>query len=226
MPQLTVAMVEDEPTILRINRTFLQELPYYQLIWEATTVNEAWEKLQHQTPDLLLLDNYLPDCTGLTFLELLQKNDKSMPTIMITAASETHTVTNALELGVCDYLIKPYLKERFIQALNDFYQTYKTCGHYTQAEVDQLINKRRELHEFPEMPKGLNAGTLGKIVKQICEASEGITAEELAGEIGMAVVSVRRYLYFLVNTGKVFYQPIYGQQGRPCYRYFDLKPKN
>jgi two-component system response regulator DctR len=221
MPQLTVAMVEDDPIILRINRTFLQEIPGYQLLWEATTVAEAWKKLQQQLPDLLLLDIYLPDRSGLSLLELLQKNDKNLPTILITAASETQTVINALKLGVYDYLIKPYLKKRFIQALNDFYLTYGACGHYTQAEVDQLVNKRKEQQEFPEIPKGLNEGTLGEIVKRIREASDGLTTEELAKGMGVAVVSVRRYLHFLVNTGKVTYQPVYGQQGRPFHRYFN-----
>jgi response regulator of citrate/malate metabolism len=131
-----------------------------------------------------------------------------------------------LELGVYDYLIKPYLKERFIQALNDFFRTYGTSGHYTQAEIDHLVNKRKEQQEFPEIPKGLNEGTLGKIVERIREAGEGLTAEKLAKEMGIAVVSVRRYLHFLISIGKVTYQPVYGQQGKPFHRYFNVTLKN
>jgi two-component system, CitB family, response regulator DctR len=47
-----------------------------------------------------------------------------------------------------------------------------------------------------------------------------MTAEDLAKGIGLAIVSVRRYLHYLIENGKVKYQSVYGQQGRPVHRYF------
>lgn len=220
MSPKTVAMVEDDPMILRINRLFLKETPQYRLIWEATTVAKAWELLQAQSPDLLLLDIYLPDKSGLSLLELLKQKENPPQVIMITAADEAESIMRALEKGVQDYLIKPYLKERFIQALNDVYLNLTPQDKFTQADVDLLLAKRQKQLQFSSLPKGLNFETLIVLLNLVKAAPAGITADDLAKGIGLAVVSVRRYLHYLIEAGKVSYKPVYGQQGRPAHRYF------
>jgi two-component system, CitB family, response regulator DctR len=222
MEQLTVALVEDDPLILKLNRSFLKEIPHhFRLIWEATTIAKALEKIKVERPDLLLLDIYLPDNSGLFLLAALKEEGDPPSTIMITSADESETVIKALELGARDYLIKPYVKERFIQALENFYENQFQTGHrYTQSDVDQLFWKRKEQRELSALPKGLNSETLVEIIKILKETDSGVTVEELARDLGIAVVSIRRYLHYLITIGKIKYHPLYGQQGRPAHRYF------
>lgn len=64
---------------------------------------------------------------------------------------------------------------------------------------------------------GLDSQVVGKALE---EHSLGITAEELAQDTGLAIVSIRRYLQYLIDVERIKYQPVYGQPGRPVHRYF------
>lgn len=225
MEQITVALVEDDPLILRLNRSFLKEMLHFRLIWEATTIAKALEKIRSERPDLLLLDIYLPDNSGLFLLAALKEEGDPPSTIMITSADESETVIKALELGARDYLIKPYTKERFMQSLENFYENqFQASQRYTQTDVDQLFWKKKEQKEFSGLPKGLNSETLVEIIKILKETDSGVTVEELAKDLGIAAVSIRRYLHYLIAIGRIKYHPLYGQQGRPAHRYFITDP--
>lgn len=71
---------------------------------------KAIEQLQHMTPDIILLDIMMPNMNGMEFLAVIKKNDslKDIPVILLTNNSEKERVTEGLEYGVKDYLIKSY----------------------------------------------------------------------------------------------------------------------
>ncbi len=71
------------------------------------TIKEAWEKLQNQKYDLLILDVNLPDGSGLTLLQELRQRG-NMPIILLTANDMEMDIVTGLELGADDYITKPF----------------------------------------------------------------------------------------------------------------------
>jgi DNA-binding response OmpR family regulator len=103
-----ILIVEDERDIVELLRYNLQEAGF-----ETDYVRngaDALHRAVEQSPDLILLDLMLPEVDGLIVCRLL-KNDprtKNIPIVMVTAKTEERDRITGLELGVDDYITKPF----------------------------------------------------------------------------------------------------------------------
>jgi EAL domain-containing protein (putative c-di-GMP-specific phosphodiesterase class I)/PleD family two-component response regulator len=75
----------------------------------AGSAREALEVIERETVDLVLLDNMMPEMTGIDLLKLLRATQSAMdlPVIMVTALSDSGRVVEALTSGANDYVTKP-----------------------------------------------------------------------------------------------------------------------
>jgi len=103
----TVMIVDDADLARATLGRLLQREGYHTVM--ATNGRDALSvlKTQHE-PDLILLDLNMPDLDGLELLEILHAHPRwqSIPVIMLTAVSDTHTVHRAHQLGAKEYLVK------------------------------------------------------------------------------------------------------------------------
>jgi two-component system response regulator DctR len=217
---IKVFIVEDDPMVLDVNTGFLEKIPFFELCGSARTGSEAISLIQKQKPTLVLLDMFLPDISGLQVLKEIR--DQQLPTdvIMITAARDTNTIHEVFRLGAVDYLVKPFRFDRFKSAIEAYHKMWNKLNDSTtlkQEDIDELvqINVSEEY-----LPKGLSDKTLRPILLALIEQTEPITAENLASHLGMARVTVRRYLEYLVQTGKIQVLVQYGNVGRPSHFYY------
>jgi len=103
-----VLVVDDDFMVAEIHRRFVEQVPGFRAVGVARTGVEALSAAGELRPDLILLDVYLPDMTGLNVLQQLRSRGDRVGVIMITAARELDTVSAALDGGAADYLIKPF----------------------------------------------------------------------------------------------------------------------
>src|SRR3569623_2046135 len=103
-----VLVVDDDFMVADIHRRFVDRIEGFHTVEVARTGTAALEAARALRPDLILLDVYLPDMTGLQVLQRLRAAGDTVGVIMITAARELDTVTGALDGGAADYLIKPF----------------------------------------------------------------------------------------------------------------------
>jgi two-component system, NtrC family, response regulator AtoC len=78
------------------------------IVIEAKNGEEAWEKIQLNTPDVILLDLKMPILDGMGLLERLNENHISIPTIILTAHGEIPTAVRAMKIGAKEFLQKPF----------------------------------------------------------------------------------------------------------------------
>jgi len=105
MDSLKLLLVEDDEKLRRLVKTYCIKAGYDVL--EAGTIEEADLKWRRKLPDLLILDVMLPDGNGFELLREVRKVSK-VPVIMLTARSEEHDKLLGFELGVDDYVTKPF----------------------------------------------------------------------------------------------------------------------
>ncbi|HKB20058.1 MAG TPA: response regulator transcription factor [Gaiellaceae bacterium] len=101
----TVLVVDDESTIREIVVRYLERDGFKTL--EAADGNRARELLEHESPDLVVLDLMLPGADGLELCRWLRTRS-SLPVIMLTARGEESDRIVGLELGADDYVTKPF----------------------------------------------------------------------------------------------------------------------
>ncbi|MCA0172231.1 response regulator [Bacillus sp. RAR_GA_16] len=229
MSDIEVLIVEDDPRIARINQKFTENVPGYVVIGVASSISEGKDLLEIVEPDLVLLDIFFPEESGLSLLWHIRENYKQTDVMMITAAKEIEAVQEALRGGAIDYIIKPVIFERFKQTLEKFKQTRGQMNHQkvvSQEEVDHLFTRQGTRAEVSTqvVPKGIDPLTLSKLtevlVKQI---PQGMTAEEVGSEMGCSRTTARRYLEYMVSLGKVDADLSYGTVGRPERRYYSIE---
>lgn len=105
-----ILVVEDEEDILALIQFNLTRQQYE--VETAVCGEEALEKINHQLPDLIVLDLMLPGIDGLEICRRLRRSPTSataaVPIIMVTACGEEQDVLRGLEMGADDYLTKPF----------------------------------------------------------------------------------------------------------------------
>jgi DNA-binding response OmpR family regulator len=100
-----VLVVDDEPTIREIVVSYLEREGFKTL--EAADGNRARELLEHDPPDLVVLDLMLPGTDGLELCRWIRSRSR-LPVIMLTARGEESDRIVGLELGADDYVTKPF----------------------------------------------------------------------------------------------------------------------
>lgn len=100
-----ILIIEDEQKIRNLLRLYLEKAEYS--ILEAATGREGLEKITQTNVDLVLLDVMLPEIDGWTICRKV-KRERDIPVIMLTARSEEHDKLFGFELGVDDYVVKPF----------------------------------------------------------------------------------------------------------------------
>ncbi len=105
---MKVMVVEDESDIREILKNLLEE-EGFQVVALENGLN-LMEELQFSSPDLLLLDQILPGKTGVEAVREVRASEKfgRLPIIMVTGLSGEEDKVNALEIGVDDYVTKPF----------------------------------------------------------------------------------------------------------------------
>ncbi|GAB5601644.1 response regulator [Thermus sp. FJN-A] len=209
-------IVEDDRRVAVLHRAFL-EAEGLLVLEVARSLREAWAALAappkgegvEEGFDLVLLDLYLPDGHGLDLLPALE----GVYTIVITAAKDVPTVERALLGGAMDYLVKPFGRTRFREALARFraFRSLKAKGEVSQADVDRLLGRRLA-------PKGLDPLTLDRILR-LLEQGGTFSAEDVAQALGLSRVTAWRYLEALRQEGRVRAELRYGGTGRPSRAY-------
>lgn len=213
-------IVEDDPMVAQINLQYLNRFGGFSVDEIFSNGKDAWDYLQNQQPDLIILDVYMPVISGQQLLRSIRTANMRCSVIMITAATEMVIVDEALRLGIVDYLIKPYTCERFQQAIQTFLKKenlLKGRSNADQAIIDQLLKNESAAVSETELQKGLNHKTLARVKKQLEEASHETshTCESLSTATGLSKVTVRRYLHYLIELGIVQTEIDYETGGRP-----------
>jgi response regulator of citrate/malate metabolism len=218
---IEVLVVDDDFMVARIHTGFVERTPGFTVTGVAHTGAEALAAAQRLQPDLVLLDVYLPDVSGLDLLSALREAAPEVDVLVISAAREADTVRRALRGGIVHYLMKPFSYDDLRVRLEHYQQAYAGMAgeRAEQADVDRLFGVSGA--DRP-LPKGFSAETL-KLVEELLRAvpdgSVDVSAAEAAQLLGISRVSARRYLEHLNERGKATVTLRYGEVGRPERRY-------
>ena len=221
-----VVIVEDDPMVSLLDRTFTEKDPRFQVVQTFSDGQSALTWLCHNPVDLLILDVYMPVFTGLELLRELRARKVEADAIMVTAANDTKTVDALLKLGVVDYLVKPFVYERFQQALDTFCRHRQAISGdaVSQDALDHLFSASGAVPNH-QSPKGVQESTLERIRACLRTApKQGLPSDALSRQTGLSAVTIRHYVNYLVEQGEIISTVNYDTGGRPCrlYRYPDL----
>lgn len=225
--QISVMIVEDDETAVKIYEQFINKLEVFQVVATASSGSQALELLKVFTPNLILLDIFLPDMNGIELLWEVRKKNREIDVIMITAANDVDTVSGAIRGGAFSYIIKPIMIDKFLSTLKQYAFTREQLRDHKfvdQEKVDLFFHskgarKKNEEEQYQSFPKGIDKYTLQLIREKIQEMTGSVNSDEMARLIGVSHSTVRRYLEFLVSQKELKVEVVHGTVGRPERRY-------
>jgi two-component system LytT family response regulator len=138
MREISAMIVEDEQLARELIRNYLKDFPNIHLLGEYADGFSGIRAINMQKPALVFLDIRIPKITGLEMLELLDYQ----PAIIFTTAYNQYAI-RAFEMNAVDYLLKPFSRERFMQAV----------------ERAQFRFEQGEIQPFSELEPSVETGT-------------------------------------------------------------------
>ncbi len=221
MKQIPVLIVEDDPTVGEIHQRYLATLGYFILQEIARNGETALDILaKYPSIGLVVLDIYMPKMDGMTFLQTIRQAHYDVDVIAVTAASEPEIIQDIFRWGVFDYLVKPFTFERYITSLESYYNYATSLGHSQNLDQNTLdaLTFRQNTKE-PLLPKGLHKEKLQEVLDILQQSPESCHANYVATKAGVSRVTARRYLEYLVASGRATTKSAYQQVGRPIKMY-------
>lgn len=223
MKCINVLIVEDDPMVMDIHKRFISTVEGFKVVGEANNGSDALIILEEKDIDLVILDIFMPKLDGIETLKKIRESESDVDVILITAAQEGNIIKEVIRFGAFDYIIKPFKFERFKAALDSYKKYLKKISNssveFSQEDVDAVLTRKNKEKDFISLPKGLQPFTLKKITNYLKNSEKPLSADEVANLSGVSRVTARRYLEYLVATGRAVIQPQYQEIGRPINNY-------
>lgn len=216
--RIRVIVVDDDFRVAQLHAEIAKRVRDVEVVGTAHTAADALALVERERPDLVLLDEYLPDERG---SDLLRRLDAAV--LMITAADDAAAIRRALAGGAVNLILKPFkppvLAAR-LHAFVRFWAALEGSGPVDQRAIDRAMALLREGDEpASALPKGRSAVTADAIRDVLQAATDALTAAEVAEATGVSRPTAQRYLSDLTRAGKVDLALRYGTTGRPEHRY-------
>ena len=219
---LRVMVVDDDFMIAKLHGKFIASQKGYQLAGTAHSFEESIAMMDMVEPDLLVLDVYLPDRSGIELLRTIRLQNRRCDVILITASKELEIVEEGFRLGILDYLIKPFDLNQLQTALlkyAKFKSRLTSSSTLDQGTIDDLKKLRISESSAPLNQKGIDNRTLEKIRKCVMNSSEPLSADQIAKMAGVSLSTTRTYLTYMVEEQVLLEEQQYGTVGRPLRIY-------
>jgi len=183
---IKIAIADDHPIVIGGLQNMLPLYPHIALIGTYTNGVSLLEGLEHEVPDVLLLDIQLPDKSGEELTPVLLKKHPELKILILTNFDSTLYIANLFALGAHGYILKTAEKEILIRAIETVYKGNQFIEPLMQEKMDQTairIAKRSSLK---------SALTLRE--KEILQLIvDGSTNPEIAKKLFLSLNTIENY---------------------------------
>jgi response regulator of citrate/malate metabolism len=209
-------IVDDDFRVAGVHAGFVSQVGGFAVVGVAHSGSEARARTRELRPDLVLLDIFLPDQSGLALLAELPAD-----AIVLSAAADARTVRAAFRQGALNYLLKPFTQAQLsdrLAAYARYRATLDVDRSLTQQDVDRAVATLHE-RDRTSVPKGQSPATARLVSERLRGAATPLSAAEVAEGLGIARATAQRYLAALAEAGRVEMRLRYGATGRPEHEY-------
>lgn len=221
---IKVVIVEDEPSIAELHHHFVEQVEQYQVVGIAGSVHIARQLVERVQPDLVIVDNYLPDGLGVDLVYQWLNSEHRPECILVTAANDADTVQKAHRFGAFDYLIKPMDYSRLTESLQRFAKVknhMSSQGSFRQSQLDDLFHsgKSNKVELNHVELAGLDPFMYRQVIELFTHINIEHTAASVSEQLPISKSTSRRYLDKAVEQGDLVAFLEHGKVGRPTRVY-------
>ena len=180
-----VLVVDDEPGVLETFETILDG--HFQVL-TARSGREALDKIAEESINLVFLDITMPDMDGMQVLRKIKEYDENLSVIMATATDSARKAVEAMQLGACNYITKPFNVEEVIAVAQKAIEQDKLL-----KEVVYLRSQREEIRFENIVGKGKKIREIYGIIEKVAGNDATVL---ISGESGTGKELIARAIHF------------------------------
>ncbi|MCX6055058.1 MAG: response regulator transcription factor [Chloroflexi bacterium] len=193
MREATILIVDDHPLMRTALRISLEDAPGLKVVGEAGTVAEGRQQMLLLNPDLIMLDLYLPDGSG---LDLIHSRNNTLPKtriLVVSSSTNEEDIIAAVEAGADSYVFKDVSQDHLIQAV----QRVLAGGSFLSPGATGILI--RQLRQA--MPKVKNESeSLSTREKEILHhLAGGVSSTEIAGKMHITESTLRTHVQHILK---------------------------
>ncbi|HEY9046503.1 MAG TPA: response regulator [Ohtaekwangia sp.] len=110
-------LIVDDSRYMRMLIQEALEQSGYTVVGQASTGEQAIDMAFDLQPDIVTLDNILPDMIGLDILKAYQAGNLASSVVIISAVGQESVIQEGLTLGARGYIVKPFTQEQLLQTI-------------------------------------------------------------------------------------------------------------
>jgi response regulator of citrate/malate metabolism len=210
-----VLIAEDDLRLASIYAKAIADLPRLRIAGVVTDGEQALHRVLNAPVDLVILDLQLAGLDGVSVLHGLRKAGSSVEVIVVTGHRDAARVRSVIHHGALDYIVKPFELERLRKSVGLFLSRMATlnAGQLEQDAIDRVSGAFRPPGRW--LPKGLTDAVLRQVRSELEALPRPTSSLEVSERTGLARVTVRRYLEYLVATNQASVAAEPNGTGRP-----------
>lgn len=174
---IRILLAEDQAMVRGALTALLSLETDIEVLGAAADGETAWRELQRLAPDLLVTDIEMPGLSGLELAQRIQRHDMPTKVVIVTTFARAGFLRRALDAGVQGYLLKDAPAEELAEALRKVHRGGRAIDPQLALEAwteqDPLNDRERKVLRL---------------------AGEGLSAGEIAAQLGLSQGTVRNYL--------------------------------
>ncbi len=174
---IRILLAEDQAMVRGALTALLSLETDIEVLGAAPDGETAWRELQRLKPDLLVTDIEMPGLSGLELAQRIQRHEMPTKVVIVTTFARAGFLRRALDAGVCGYLLKDAPAEDLAEALRKVHRGGRAIDPQLALEAwseqDPLNDRERQVLRL---------------------AGEGLSANEIATQLGLSHGTVRNYL--------------------------------
>jgi DNA-binding NarL/FixJ family response regulator len=182
-----IVLVDDHPMLRQGVRQILEQQPDLILAGEAASGQSSLPLIKARKPDMVIMDVHLPDISGLEASRQILAQSPSIKIIVFSADADRLLVDEALQIGICGYLLKSSVPEELVRAIRMVMEgRLYLCPELASHVFDDY---RKMLAAMAHSAKPL----LTDREKQVlCRVAEGLQNKEIADLMKVSIKSVEK----------------------------------
>lgn len=190
MEKTSVLLVDDHPFVREGIRSFLSDLPDFEVVAEASSGAEALRMAEQHEPDFILLDINMPGTNGLEAVGQLRKSTPASKILILTVHNSREYVLHVAKSGAHGYILKEAPPEELLEAMQAIRSGQK---YYSPAVAGYVLDEFERGSSKKDRPEKQEKQLTPREVEVLIATANGKSIKEMADALNITPATVQTY---------------------------------
>ncbi|KIV75994.1 DNA-binding response regulator, LuxR family [Bacillus mycoides] len=194
--KIKVLLVDDHTVVLKGLAFFLSTQEDFELVGEANNGKEALVKVGETSPDVVLMDLYMPEMDGIEATTCIKKEYPNVKVIVLTSFSDQAHVLPALKAGASGYILKDIEPDQLVEAIRSAYKgNIQLHPDIANALLSQTL-PQEEKEEEPSVQVDVLTARENEVLQLL---TKGMSNKEIASVLVITEKTVKAHMSSILS---------------------------